>query len=148
MKIISIFACFFLICSCNNQTTYDYEQESAKSKTIIDDGIKMAYQQNKYMDARAKIVSQEKKTNSNFEEYYEIVVENVSAKEISDLQISYFATSDGNFSVLDKPRIFSASVNLKPGKKTTIKTLSAPYVSFPEINKIRYIDGDVAVRSN
>ena len=98
------------------------------------------------MDERAKIVSRKVKTTSSFEEYYEIVVENVSDKVISDLQINYLSWSNIKIDVSINQNTFSTSVNLKPGKSISITTMSAPKMYKIYINKIRYQDGEIVSR--
>lgn len=149
MRSILIIFIFFIICSCDNNTAtsnYSGNNSAENDQNSFENIIKREEAANKFMDERAKIVSRKVKTTSSFEEYYEIVVENVSDKVISDLQINYLSWSNIKIDVSINQNTFSTSVNLKPGKSISITTMSAPKMYKIYINKIRYQDGEIVSR--
>lgn len=149
MRNISVILLFFLICSCDNNsaTTNNSTKKSAENDyNSPENFIKREGDRYANMNARAKIVSLEKKTNSNFEEFYIITVQNQSKRTISDLQITYSSGTGERNEISPRYNTFSTSVNLNPGKKTTITTMPAPVIYIIEISKIRYQDGEIVTR--
>ena len=139
MKRIYKLLLFFLICGCNRQPhiiTYEEQIAGEHYSDSIRERSELAHfnSENQKIDTIVKIIQFKEKTTRNFENYFEITIENVGERAISSIQIA----SVTFFTVKFESNNPSYNINLLPGKSTIIKHPFAKLSSDQNINKGQY----------